>query len=233
MNPTDRLFGTFDVTKRVTGPTGGMVDPTAPFVMEFACTSESGEPVTGELDVPVTRTRSVGPGLQIPTGSTCTLTEPLASMPALVDPSWSWGAPAFLVDGQPIDVDGRQLTFLVPTPQEDDQEPNVEIVVTNPLLRDEPELAITKEVTSAPERNADGTMTLSYDVVITNPGVGSGDYDLTDEFLFADGVSSRRRRWRTSSPVTSSSTAASTATPIRRSPARRSPPVPATATGSR
>ena len=99
-NPTDRLFGTFDVTKRVTGATEGIVDPTEPYLMEFACTSQSGEQITGQLEVPADGTRSVGPG-QIPTGSTCTLTEPLASMPELVDAPCSWGHPTFVVDGRP------------------------------------------------------------------------------------------------------------------------------------
>ena len=43
-------------------------------------------------------------------------------------------------------------------------------------------------MTSAPTRNADGTYTLAYDIVVSNPGVGPIDYDLTDEFLFAAGV---------------------------------------------
>ena len=50
------------------------------------------------------------------------------------------------------------------------------------------ELAITKEVTSGPTRNADGTYTIAYDVVVSNTGDGPIDYDLTDEFLFAAGV---------------------------------------------
>ncbi len=188
-NPTDRLFGTFDVTKHVTGATEGIVDPTEPYLMEFECTSLSGEQISGELEVPADGTRAVGPGQQIPTGSTCTLTEALAGMPGLVDDTFSWGPPTFTVDGQPVDSAGRQLSFMIPTPQEDEQEPNVEIVVTNPVRgQPAPGLEITKEVTSEPERNADGTVTLAYDVVVSNPGALSVDYDLTDEFLFADGV---------------------------------------------
>ncbi len=49
-------------------------------------------------------------------------------------------------------------------------------------------LAITKDVTSGPDRNPDGTFTLAYDVVVSNTGGTPIAYDLTDEFLFAEGV---------------------------------------------
>ena len=91
-NPTDRLFGTFDVTKLVTGATEGIVDPDrSRIAWSSSARPQSGEQITGELEVPAGGTRTVGPEQQIPTGSTCTLTEPLDSMPELVDDTWSWG----------------------------------------------------------------------------------------------------------------------------------------------
>jgi uncharacterized repeat protein (TIGR01451 family) len=188
-NPTARLFGTFDVTKRVSGATEGIVDRTEPYRMEFECMSQSDEQISGELQVPSRRTRRVGPGQRIPTGSVCTITEPLDGLPDLVDDTYRWGQPTFSIDGRPVDPVGRQLDFRIPAPQEDEQEPNVEIVVDNVVIHgSQPELAITKEVSSPPTRNADGTVSLTYDVAVSNAGNGPVDYDLTDEFLFADGV---------------------------------------------
>ena len=47
---------------------------------------------------------------------------------------------------------------------------------------------IAKAVSSPPTRNTDGTYTLAYDLTVTNGGVASVDYDLTDTFAFAPGV---------------------------------------------
>ena len=49
-------------------------------------------------------------------------------------------------------------------------------------------LTITKQVTSPPARNPDGTLTLAYDIVVANPGQLATGYQLTDTFAFAEGV---------------------------------------------
>ena len=134
-NPTDRLFGTFSVSKAVTGATEGIADPTQPYHMDWSCQPVSGAPITGELDVSVNVLRDVGADREIPTGSTCTLTEPLDTMPGLIDGAWSWADPAFTVDGLLVPPSGRTLTFQIPTPQEDQPEPHVVIGVTNEVLR--------------------------------------------------------------------------------------------------
>jgi uncharacterized repeat protein (TIGR01451 family) len=134
-NPTDRLFGTFSVSKAVTGATEGIVDPNEPYHMEYECAPGSGAPINGTLDVPVNLPRDVGPDAEIPTGSTCTLTEPLDAMPGLVDGAWSWADPTFTVDGVAAPPSGRTLTFVIPTPQENQPEPHVAVAVTNEVLR--------------------------------------------------------------------------------------------------
>ena len=125
-NPTDRLFGTFDVTKVVTGAAGGIVDPAAPYRHGLRVHDRVGRADHGPRSTCRPRdTRGVGPELEIPTGSTCTLTEPLAGMPALVDDVVELGRPdASSSTACPVDAVGRQLTFVLPTPQEDDQEPH-------------------------------------------------------------------------------------------------------------
>ncbi len=187
-NPTDRLFGTFDVTKLVTGATDGIVDPSQPYRMTWSCQPDTGAPISGVLDVAVSGTRRVGPEQQIPTGSRCTLTEPFDTMPALRDPGWSWADPVFVVDTVPQPPGGRTLSFTVPTPQENQPEPNVVINVTNNVDRTPGTFSIAKTVSSPPALNPDGTYTLAYDVDVTNTGLGSSTYSVTDSFAFAPGV---------------------------------------------
>ena len=103
--------------------------------MGYSCTPGTGAPITGQLDVTVSLGRTVGPEQEIPTGSVCTLTEPEATMPPLVDDAWAWGEPLFEVDGVATPGTGRTLTFTIPTPQEDEPEPNVSVGVINPVLK--------------------------------------------------------------------------------------------------
>ena len=115
-NPTDRLFGTFTVTKAVTGATEGIVDPSAPYVMNWACVDGSGNQYDGQLEVPLGGTRTVGPSEQLPAGSECTLDEPLADMPELVDDAWQWQDPTFTVDGVPAVGDWSDARLHDPDP---------------------------------------------------------------------------------------------------------------------
>ena len=181
-NPTDRLFGTFTVTKAVTGATEGIVDPTAPYVMNWACVDGSGNQYEGQLEVPLGGTRTVGPSEQLPAGSECTLDEPLAEMPELVDDAWQWQDPTFTVDGAPAVGDGRTLTFTVPTPQEDTPEPTVAIGVTNTVTRTAGAFTLAK--TSDPPSGSvvqPGSV-VSYTVTLTSTGtVPVHDVVVTDD----------------------------------------------------
>lgn len=134
-NPTGRLFGSFTVTKKVTGATEGIVDPTQPYTMTYSCQPGSGAPITGNLEVRVNATRTVGPGQEIPIDSACTVTEPEDGTLALVDAAWSWGEPTFTADVTPVEITDRSISFTIPTPQEDKPSPNVAVGVTNTVKR--------------------------------------------------------------------------------------------------
>ena len=93
-----------------------------------------------------------------------------------------------VVTGTPTNSDGTPLCPEGDNPVEcdvtDDDPATVEVVPPPPG-----ELAITKDVTVRARReNDDGTYTLAYDVVVSNTGGSPIDYDLTDEFLFGEGV---------------------------------------------
>ena len=181
-NVTDRLFGTFTVTKAVTGATEGIVDPTAPYVMNWVCVDASGNQYEGQLEVSLGVTRSVGQAEQIPTGSACTLDEPLADMPALIDDAWQWLDPVFTLDGLPAVGNGRQLAFTIPTPQEDMPQPNVAVGVLNTVSRTPGAFTLAK--TSDPPS---GTVVqpgsvVSYTVTLTSTGtVPVHDVVVTDD----------------------------------------------------
>ncbi|MFD4958548.1 hypothetical protein [Microbacterium sp. NPDC058389] len=49
-------------------------------------------------------------------------------------------------------------------------------------------LEIAKAVTSGPTKSADGTVAISYEITVTNPGALADTYDLDDELRFGDGV---------------------------------------------
>ncbi len=55
-----------------------------------------------------------------------------------------------------------------------------------PILR--PGLVIDKTVSSAPARNPDGSMTIAYEIAVTNTGMASTDYELTDVLAFGQGT---------------------------------------------
>jgi uncharacterized repeat protein (TIGR01451 family)/LPXTG-motif cell wall-anchored protein len=92
-----------------------------------------------------------------------------------------------VVTGTPTDSGGGTLCnegeSTLECDVDDEDTALVEVVVPPPGA-----LAITKDVTSGPTLNDDGTYTLAYDVVVSNTGGRPISYDLTDEFLFAEGV---------------------------------------------
>ena len=188
-NPTDRLFGTFDVTKLVTGDTEGIVDPTEPYRMEFECTSQSGEQISGELEVPADGTRAVGPGSRSRPAAPARSPSRSTACPGS-STTRSAGVPRRSPStASPSTPPAASSRSMIPTPQEDEQEPNVEIVVTNPVrgaagagTRDHE----GGHVRAGAQRRRHGHARLRRRRL--QPGCVPVDYDLTDEFLFADGV---------------------------------------------
>ena len=169
-NPTDRLFATFNIDKVITGATEGIVNPQGPYRMEYTCQPGSGPPITGTLDVTLGVRSRVGPEELIPADSVCVLTEPLDSMPPLIDPAWSWGDPTFTVDGLPAVSDGRGLLFVIPRPQEDTPEPIVGIVVTNNVTRTFGSFTVAKSSNPPGGSIVEPGGVVTYSVAVTSTG---------------------------------------------------------------
>ncbi|QOR69733.1 hypothetical protein IM660_13800 [Ruania alkalisoli] len=51
-----------------------------------------------------------------------------------------------------------------------------------------PLIDIAKTISEGPVPNGDGTWTISYELVATNTGGAAGDYDLTDQLLYGEGI---------------------------------------------
>jgi uncharacterized repeat protein (TIGR01451 family) len=187
-NPTDRLFGTFTVSKVITGATEGIVDPSQPFHMDWSCRAGNGDTFAGSLEVPANQARDVGPEAQIPTGSTCTLTEPSDTMPSLIDGAWSWADPTFTVNGvapvPPNEVSGRTLTFQIPPPQEDVPDPHVAVGVTNEVLRSFGTWSVAKSSDPPTGTMVSPGALVTYSVTVDSTGdVPVHDVVVTDDLL--------------------------------------------------
>lgn len=63
------------------------------------------------------------------------------------------------------------------------------IVGTDEVCASLPLLRIDKSISAGPTANGDGTWTITYDLVVTNEGEAAGEYELTDELQYGDGVS--------------------------------------------
>ncbi len=169
-NPTDRLFGTFTVTKSVTGAVDGIADPTPQYVMHWTCIDGLGNTYSGTLDIALTRAGEVGPEEEIPAASNCVLNEPAGELPALIDDAWQWQLPTFTVDGVPAVGDGSSLAFVIPTPQEDQPEPHVAIGVTNSVSRTFGAYTLSKTSDPAPGSVVQPGSVLTYTVTLTSTG---------------------------------------------------------------
>ena len=136
-NPTDRLFGTFSVTKTVTGRSRGSSTRPSRTSSTGECVGRPGR----HLPRAAVRHRLAPhagghpePSRSRPGASARSTNRSPACRPC-GDAAWSWLDPTFTVDGLPVAETGRSLAFDIPTPQEDEPEPNVAIVVTNAVER--------------------------------------------------------------------------------------------------
>ena len=181
-NPTERLFGTFRVTKSISGAVEGIVDPRGPYLMSYSCQPGSGPAISGDIEVVLGVVREVGPAQEIPVNSTCVLTEPLDTMPPLRDKSWNWDAPAFTEDGIPAPGVDRSLTFVIPSVQEDFPEPVIAIGVRNNVTKTDGAWSVSK--TSDPPSGtvvSPGT-TITYTLALDSTGsVPVHDVVVTDD----------------------------------------------------
>ena len=169
-NPTDRLYGTFSVNKAVAGATEGIVEPNPTYSMDWSCVDGSGNTYAGELEVEVLLRSDVGPDERIPAASNCTLNEPANELPALRDDAWQWQLPSFTVDGAPTAGDGSTLSFVIPTPQEDEPEPHVSIGVTNTVTRTFGAYTLSKTSDPAPGSVVQAGSVITYTVTMASTG---------------------------------------------------------------
>lgn len=203
-NPTDRVFGSFFITKSVSGATDGITDP-QPFPMTYSCVPGSGPTITGGIALTAGQKVTVGAGqdidVAIPIGSVCTLTEPLDTMPPLRDGAWSWGAPGYAVVGTiptagPVTeacvpdavvtpclgVPARAVTVTIPPPQENEQEPTVGLTIDNPVVRTLGSWTVTKSSTPASGSPVAPGDPITYTLTVSSTGdVPVHDVVVTDD----------------------------------------------------
>ena len=161
-NTITRTTGSIVVTKQVTGETDGLLTGTN-FEIALVCSDQ------------VARSAQVANGQAhtftgIPANVTCTASETTPTAP-LLNASFAWGTPTYS-PLTAVGVDGS-------------------ITVINPItrLRSPSAPTIVKSVVGGPSVAADGSTTLKYQLVVTNPNtVDATTYDLADTLGFAAGV---------------------------------------------
>jgi hypothetical protein len=137
-NPLERRFGSFEVTKQVTGATDGYVAGST-FTVAYDCDDGS----EGTLTLADGETDGVS---GLPLGTTCTLSE--TAKPDTAGPSYVWGAESW----NPSNV------VVIAT------ETKVSVTLTNPLDQRLGAFEVTKQVTGATDGYVAGsTFTVAYD----------------------------------------------------------------------
>jgi uncharacterized repeat protein (TIGR01451 family) len=169
-NPTGRQFGTFTVTKAVTGATDGIVDPTQPFPMAFSCQPGTGDPISGEIEVVAAQVLTIGPAEELPVGSVCTLSELADGQPDLRDSAWTWNEPTFTVDGLPVTATDRTITFTIPEPTEDFPSPTVAVGVGNDVAFQPGAFTVTKSADPASGTQVQPGSTITYTLTVDATG---------------------------------------------------------------
>ena len=151
-NPTERVFGSFTVTKTVTGATSG-IQGAATYPMTWSCRPAVGDALTGTLEVAAGQTWTVPADVDLPVGSVCSVTEPADTLPALRDSAFSWDEPAFQLDGEPTAGDNRSVTFSIPVPDEDVATAAlVAVGVTNGITQTSGPFTVSRPATHRPVR---------------------------------------------------------------------------------
>src|SRR5690606_25516534 len=162
--------------------TEGIVDPEPTYTVDYVCVPLTGPSVTGSLTVLAGATaRSV----EVPVGSTCTVTEPVDGLPALQDAAWTWDAPTFTVspaspiEGEPVD---RGTTVVVPVPGENAAEVTEPVVtVTNTVVRTPGGWTLSKTSDPVSGTQVAPGSEIEYTLTVTvAPGVPVHDIVVTD-----------------------------------------------------
>lgn len=148
-NPTQRVYGSLDVTK-VLNDVAGVVDPTTVYQGSWKCTYGTDAPVTGNWSTTAGATSTLATGILL--GSECVVAteEPLGSPNA--DPSYTWLTPQFS-DPVTVTADGP-----------------AHLSITNEVKRNTGSITVRKELSGATAGLKDGE-TFSINYSCTAPGV--------------------------------------------------------------
>lgn len=139
-NTLNRTTGSFSVTKSVTGGTAGTDFANTDFTFDYTCQPLSGDAITGVLEIRAGS--SASPDEEIPTGSTCSVTERTNALPAPVDPN-RWDGVDFDVTG----ATGTNITDGIRFVTPDDAGASVAVIATNTMSPKTGSVAVTKSVT--------------------------------------------------------------------------------------
>jgi large repetitive protein len=153
-NPLTRVLGGFNVTKNVTGATGGLV-PGSTFPVDYSCSTGA----TGTLSLTNGQTLGVS---GLPIGTTCDLSE--GAKPATADASYAWGTESW--------SPASHLTIVV-----NGSGNTVAVTLTNPLVRVLGGFTVTKHVTGQTGGYVAGS---SFTVSYTCTDSTTGTLTLTD-----------------------------------------------------
>lgn len=163
-NTLERHAGSVRLTKALSGATAGYRSGT--FAIGLSCWSPGTNPASDPPDL--ARTVALAPRASttvggILLGSACRVAEDVGSRPALADPSYAWGTPAYTVGGT------AGTTFTVSS----EQTP-VAVVVTNPITRGSGSFTVSKTVTgtgAAKGLPVDAAFAFGYSCTV--PGVAA------------------------------------------------------------
>lgn len=182
-NPTSRTLGTFLVGKVVTGATEGIVPDAPLYPVTYTCLPGTGDQITGTMDLlPGSTSRSV----DVPVGSTCTLTEPADTLPELRDAAWTWDQPTFAVVHTTGTAVERGITFQVPVPGEDAAD-EAAVTVTNNVTRTQGSWSLAKTATPGTGVPVQPGSSVQYTLTVTvADGVPVHDIVVTDDLTAVD-----------------------------------------------
>lgn len=136
-NTATRVFGSFEVTKSVTGAGADLVGDDVPFVVEY---SLDGGATWTALDAVTKAAPTVAAPKDIPVGTTVLVRE---VAPAAI-PGVEWGAPAFSGDGVNPASAGEPASFTIT-----ESGALVEVTLTNPTTPHNGQFTVTKQITGA------------------------------------------------------------------------------------
>lgn len=173
-NTVQRLTEGFGVTKAFAGDSAGLPEDPQ-YTFEWQCIALNGDKFPGET--PGTFTIKAGdlwqPATSVPVSSNCTVTEPAASLPTPVHPSFTWstGLGVTGAQGDPS-VDGQTIHFQLPASAE--ATPAL-VTATNTLTRTNGTYQIAKSSDPVSGSLVDPGQIITYTVTVTPGQVGFVD----------------------------------------------------------